>query len=281
MKSRDEAIKYCEKAAFAMRVNALKMAYFAGPNGSHLGGGLSIIEILATLYCGIVKINSADPKWKNRDRFILSKGDGTLAYYAALDAAGMISEEQLFTFEQNGSELAGTTELNPGLGIEYSGGTLGFGLSYAVGLALAATKKGMQHHIFVLLGDGECNEGSVWEAAMSAPHFKLSNLTAVIDLNSMQADGKTSEVLNVELEKMWKGFGWDVVVVNDGHDIALLFDTFSLPPVVGKPRVIIARTIKGKGVSSMENNSEWHHNRLSKEMFDAAMNEIIKTNTTK
>jgi transketolase len=274
MNTRNEIIKKCELAATQMRINALKLALQAGSNGAHLGGGLSIIEIMATLYCGLMNMKSDDPKWKSRDRFILSKGDGTLAYYAALEAAGIITKDQLFTYDQNGGPLLGTSAFNPDIGIEYSSGTLGLGLSYAVGLALASVKSGIPYGVFVLLGDGECNEGSIWEAIMSAQHFKLSNLTAVVDLNSMQSDGKTCDVLNIQLEKMWKGFGWEVIIVDDGHNIAQLFDAFTLPIIEQKPRVIIAHTIKGKGVSFMENNNEWHYNRLSKDLFDAAIKEI-------
>jgi transketolase len=274
MNTRSKIINKCEITAIQMRINALKMAHLAGSNGAHLGGGLSIIEIMATLYCGIMNMNPGDPKWKSRDRFILSKGDGALAYYAALEAAKIITEDQLLTFTQNGGPLPGSSAFNPELGMEYSGGTLGLGLSYAVGLALVSLKSGTPNNVFVLLGDGECNEGCVWEAAMSAQHFKLSNLTAVVDLNSMQSDGKTCDVLNIQLEEMWKGFGWDVMMVADGHNIAQLFDAFNLARHKNKPRVIIARTIKGKGISFMENNNEWHHHRLPKDLFDAAMKEI-------
>ncbi len=277
MNARIEIIRKCEKAALRMRINALKMAYLTGSNGAHLGGSFSFIEILATLYCGIIKFKPKNPTWTNRDRFILSKGHGSLAHYAALESSGIINEEKLLTFEQNGGALPCTSSFNPDIGIEYANGTLGFGLSYAVGLALASKKSGVPYHVFALLGDGECNEGSVWEAAMSAPHFKLSNITAIVDLNAFQSDGKTCDVLNINLENMWKGFGWDVIIVKDGHNIDQLLDAFEQPCIEGKPRVIIAHTIKGKGVSFMENNNEWHHNYLSKEMFDAAMKELSET----
>ncbi|MEI7726240.1 MAG: transketolase [Bacteroidota bacterium] len=261
-----------------MRFHILRLAHQAGSQGAHLGGCLSIVEILATLYGGILRIQPGNPKWKNRDRFILSKGDGSLAHYAALEASHIISEEQLFTFGKNGGPLPGAASLNHDLGLEYSNGTLGFGLSYGVGLALASKKTGNPYAVYVLLGDGECNEGSVWEAAMSAPHFKLSNLTAIVDLNSMQSDGKTCDVMNIDLEQMWKGFGWEVIMVEDGHSCAQLSEALSKPRHDQKPRIIIAHTIKGKGVSFMENNNTWHHNCLSKEIFDAAMIEISERN---
>ena len=274
MNTRTERINVCENAALQMRINVLRLAHQAGSKGAHLGGCLSIIEILATLYGGVMNINPEKPKWKNRDLFILSKGDGSLAHYTALNAAQMISEEELFTFGQNGGMLPGASSLNPDLGIEYSNGTLGFGLSYASGLAMVSKKTTNPYNVYVLLGDGECNEGSVWEAAMCAPHFKLTNLTAIIDCNSMQSDGKTSDVMNIHLEKMWKGFGWDVIIVDDGHNVAQLIDAFTLPCHEHRPRLIIAQTVKGKGVSFMENNNVWHHNTLSKELFDLAMKEI-------
>jgi transketolase len=263
-----------------MRVNSLKMALLAGQNGAHVGGCLCIIEIMATLYGGVLNFKPEDPKWKNRDRFILSKGHGSMAFYAALEASGIITEEKLFTFSQNGGELPCTSHLIPGLGMEFSNGTLGFGLTYSVGLALASIKTNNPYNVYVLLGDGECNEGSIWEAAMSAPHLKLSNLTAIIDLNSMQSDGKASDVLNIQLENMWKGFGWEVIKVDDGHSISQLFDAFAQPHIEGTPRVIIAPTIKGKGVSFMENNNEWHHGVLSKELYDKAMNEVSQQSAT-
>jgi len=274
MRSGKEILKKYEYAATRMRLNTLRLALEAGSNGSHLGGCLSIIEILATLYCGVMNISPGNLKLKSRDRFILSKGNGSLAHYTALEAVNIISEEQLFTFGQNGGLLPCAASLNPALGIEYSNGTLGLGLSYAVGLALASKKTGIPYHVYVLLGDGECNEGSVWEAAMSAPHFKLSNLTAIVDLNSLQSDGKTCDVMNVHLENMWKGFGWEIIKVEDGHNVAQLLDAFTKPHNNAGPRVVIAPTIKGKGVSFMENNNEWHHNCLSKELFDAAIMEV-------
>ena len=274
MKASDETIRKCEEAAARMRVNVLRLAHMAGSKGAHLGGCLSIIEIIAALYGGVLNLEPGNLKCRGRDRFILSKGNGSLAHYTALEAAHIISEEQLFTFGQNGGLLPGASSLNPELGIEYSNGTLGFGLSYGVGLALVSKKTANPYKVYVLLGDGECNEGSVWEAAMAAPHFNLSNLTAVVDMNSMQSDGKTCDVMNTHLENMWHGFGWDVITVDDGHSISQLLDALMHPCTELKPRAIIARTIKGKGVSFMENNNAWHHNSLSKELFDEAITEI-------
>jgi transketolase len=274
MSTDKEIEKRCGEAASRMRKNAVKLAYAAGVNGSHIGGGLSIIEILAVLYCGIMKIKKEDPRWKERDRFILSKGDGSLALYAALEAAHIITADQLDAFQKNGGPLPCVAESDAGLGIEFSGGTLGYGLSYAAGLALASGRSGHPFHVYALLGDGECNEGSVWEAAMFAVHNRLSNLTVIIDLNKMQSDGKTEEVMNIPLEEMWKGIGWETLRVSDGHDISMLLCAFERPLTENKPRVIIAETVKGKGVSFMENNNEWHFNILPKELFELAIKEI-------
>jgi len=263
----------CEQAAFQMRKNALKMANLAGNNGAHLGGGLSIIEIMATLYCGVLKYKTENPQWEQRDRFILSKGHGTLSYYTALAAAGIITEEQLFTFEQNGGLLPGQPSVNLDIGIECSSGSLGLSLSYAVGICIALKKRRNPNNVYVLLGDGECNEGANWEAAMSAKHYALSNLTAIIDSNSMQSDGKTCDVLNVDLASMWKGFGWEVIPV-DGHNVEKLYNAFTSSRATVFPRVIIAQTKKGKGVSFIENNNEWHHNVLPRDKFEAAMFEL-------
>ncbi len=274
MKDTMELIKNCEGIAMRMRKNSLKMALLTGNNGAHLGSCLSIVEIIATLYGGVMNYKPNDPVWKGRDRFILSKGHGSIALYSALEASGIINEEKLFTFAQNGGDLLCTSHIIPELGLEYSNGTLGFGLSYGAGLALAAYKTNNPFNVYVLLGDGECNEGSIWEAAMSAPHFKLSNLIAIVDLNSMQSDGKASDVLEINLENMWKGFGWEVIKIEDGHNISQLLNSFTKPRIEGKPRVIIAPTIKGKGISFMENKSEWHYGVVTKEVFEKAMIEL-------
>ncbi len=270
----NNAIARCQTAANRMRINTLKLSYMASSNGAHAGSSLSIVEILAVVYCGVMYAKTDQQNWAARDRFILSKGHGTIAQYAALEAAKIITEDQLFTFNQNGGLLGPTSKFNPDWGIEFANGSLGMGLSYAVGLALASIKSATPYHVYALLGDGECNEGSVWEAAMSAQHFKLTNLTAIIDLNSMQSDGASSDVLDIQLTEMWKGYGWEVITVSDGHDVSQLYSALNSPKGNG-PRVIVAHTVKGKGVSFMENNKEWHHKQLTKEMFDAAMQEII------
>lgn len=271
MTNRDFIIKKCEKAALIMRQKALKMALMAGPNGAHIGPGLSIIEIMSTLYCGVMNYNKENLLCEKRDRFILSKGHGTLGYYTALNAAGILSDEQLFSFEKNGGLLPGQPSLNRELGIDFSSGSLGMGLSYAVGISLAGRLDKLDYRLYVLMGDGELNEGTVWEAAMSASHFGMSNVIAIIDANGLQSDGKTNEIMLTNINDMWEGFGWEVINVENGHNIGLLYDALTLSPKENKPRVIVAKTVKGKGISFMESNNEWHHNRLSQEQYEAAL----------
>jgi transketolase len=262
-----------EMMAARMRRTALDLAYSAGPNGAHLGSGLSIIEIMAVLYGGILNIDPHNPRWEDRDRFILSKGHGTLGYYTALAEAGLISSDELSTFEKNGGFLPGQPVMNMDKGIEFSSGSLGHGLSLGVGVALAGKKRGRDYKVYILMGDGECNEGSVWEAAMAAKHYKLSNLIAIIDANDMQSDGARCDIMAADYETIWKGFGWDVATV-DGHNVNRIYETLHAGTRIDTPSVIIARTIKGKGVSFMENNNEWHHNRLTLTQYDAAVKEL-------
>jgi transketolase len=244
-------------------------------NGNvHMGGGLSLVEILATLYGTVLKFDPKNPQWEERDRFILSKGHGVLGFFAALVESGIISEEVFNSFKKNESDLIAHPVMNSALGIESSNGSLGQGLSFAVGLALAARKKKAAHGIYVVLGDGECDEGMVWEAAMSAAHYKLEALTAIVDLNRYQSDGESVKVLNTSsLHDKWTAFGWEAVPV-DGHDVAALLEAFKRKAGNSKPKVVIAHTVKGKGISFMENNNEWHHNRLTKSSYDKAIVEI-------
>lgn len=270
MNNHPEIINKCQAAASQMRRDALKMALAA--TGAHLGGGLSMIEIMAVLYLGIMRYDIHNPRWEERDRFILSKGHGVLAYYTALQQAGFVTEEELSTFKTNDTFLYGHPSMNLSKGIEFSSGSLGLGLSLGVGSALALNRKGnTASRIFVLLGDGECNEGSVWEAAASAAHFVLGNLVAIVDKNGLQYDGDTCCVLSMEnLTAKWESFGWTAVEI-DGHNVAALYDALSR--CGDKPLAVIANTVKGKGVSFMENNPAWHHARLSQAQFEQAMAE--------
>lgn len=267
-----EDIKRCELAALNMRKNIISLVHRAGANGGHISPALSIVEIMAVLYLKVLNINLSNRTWRLRDRFILSKGHGALGYYTAMAEAGIITKEELYSYEENGGFFPGQPSKNLALGIEYSGGSLGMGLSYGAGIALAAKRKGENFRTFVLMGDGELNEGSVWEGAMFAKHNKLSNLTAIIDKNDMQSDGITKNIMNIDIEDVWKGFGWEVMTC-DGHSIQQLTDVFQQNKT-DNPKVIIAHTIKGKGISFMENVTEWHHNRLKDDLYQKALKEL-------
>lgn len=256
-----------------MRRKTLDLAFAAGSNGAHIGSALSIIEIMAVLYGSVMRVNPKNPCWEDRDRFIMSKGHGSLGYYTALAEAGLITPGELATFERNGGFLPGQPAMNPDKGIEFSSGSLGHGLSLGVGMALAGKRKGKTYRVFVLMGDGECNEGSVWEAAMAAHHYKLSNLVVIIDANDMQSDGPRCNIMSVDYEAVFQGFGWNVSRV-DGHDVCQLTEVFSKECPEDTPRAVIAQTVKGKGVSFMEGNNEWHHNRLTQIQYDDAIREI-------
>jgi transketolase len=265
-----EMLRVCETAAKKMRIDSLKMALASGNVGAHLGGGLSMIEIMAVLYFGILHIDKNNPNWEERDRFILSKGHGVLALYASLYQTGFITGDDLLSFKSNETTLYGHPSLNLEKGIEFSSGSLGQGLSLGVGSCLALKrKKNEESRVFVLLGDGECDEGSVWEAAAAASHYRLSNLVVIVDKNKLQYDGPTVEVLSMEnLTQKWCSFGWEAIEI-DGHNISELF--LALSTKSDKPLAVIANTVKGKGVSFMENNALWHHSRLTQSQFDEAM----------
>ena len=270
-----EKTKYPEIIAMAkaMRLKMLEISHNCTLS-THLGGGLSMTEMMATLYARVLRYDKKNPRWEDRDRFILSKGHGVLGYFSALAAAGVISEEVYNTFQTNESDLIAHPVMNLDLSIESSNGSLGQGLAMAVGIALAAKKKGAPFTTYVLLGDGECNEGSVWEAVMSAGQLCLDNLVAMVDYNKLQSDGAGGQIMDLgDLASKFRSFGWDAYDI-DGHNIDELVGIFEAPKIEGRPRVIVANTIKGKGVSFMENNNEWHHNRLTKANFDLAITEV-------
>jgi transketolase len=256
-----------------MRKRILDISH-ACNSSAHLGGGLSMVDITATLYGAVLKYDVKNTAWEDRDRFILSKGHGVLGYYSALREAGIISEDVFLSFLTNDSDLIAHPVMNIPLGIESSNGSLGQGLSMGVGLAIAAKKKNKTHKIYVLLGDGECNEGAVWEAVMSAAHFKLDNLIAIVDNNRFQSDGKNEIIMDCKsFEEKWKSFGWNASTI-DGHNVSELYNAFVSNHVENMPKVIVASTVKGRGVSFMENNNEWHHNRLTKTHYEQALQEM-------
>lgn len=254
------------------RSAVLRIGHDAGGQGAHFGPALSLIEIMTALYGIAVRHSPTDRRSLNRDRVILSKGHGSLALYTVLHEYGYIDAAVLATAEKDGSLLPGQPIRNQELGIEFSSGSLGMGLSFGVGLALSARMMSSDRSIFVIMGDGETNEGSVWEAAMSAAHFKLGSLTAIIDVNDLQSDGLTSQVMGSDLRAMWEGFGWEVDELN-GHSISEL-RTALARPMNSIPRCLLAHTIKGKGVSFMESVPEWHHGRMTDAQFAAAELEV-------
>ena len=257
-----------------MRCMALDLAYRCGTS-SHLGGGLSMMEILSVLYGAVMNTAQRSIPYDVRDKFILSKGHGVLGLYTALAEFGIITQEQLATFQQDGSDLIAHPVMNASLGIESSSGSLGQGISMGVGLALAAKKKGYAYQTFVLCGNGESNEGSVWEAAMSAVQFGLDNFTLILDNNHMQSDGASKEILDVSdrYAAILKAVGFETIEV-DGHDASAVMEAFQRTREAEKPRAVVAHTVKGKGVSFMENDNNWHHNRLTEEQYQRAIAEL-------
>jgi len=229
---------------------------------------------MAVLYGEVLNVRATDPRWSERDRFILSKGHGVLGYYAALLSAGFLTAEKFRTFQTAGSDLISHPVMNIDLGIESSNGSLGHGLSMGIGIALAARKQSRTFKTYVLMGDGECNEGSVWEAIMSASQLGLDGLTAIVDYNKLQSDGDSRQIIDFgDLANKFERFGWNVSEV-DGHDIPALIEAFRRPWARSAPHMIVAHTVKGKGVSFMENNNEWHHARLTKAHYEQALAEL-------
>lgn len=245
----------------------LKTAYDCG-EPVHLGGALSIVEIISVLYSNILNL-----KKKDSDRFILSKGHGFLALLGALHLNKYINKKELSTFQKNGSELIAHPIMNDSKGIESSNGSLGQGLSFGAGIAISFKKKKSTRKVYVLMGDGECYEGSVWEAAITCVENNLDNLIAIVDCNGFQNDGKVGDAMKFQnLYKKWKGFGWHAIKC-DGHNIAKIIGSLNSRKK-NKPTIIIAKTIKGKGISFMENKNDWHHGRLTKKIYKAAIQEI-------
>ena len=241
----------------------------------HPGGSLSASEIVTTLFFHEMQINPQDPRWADRDRFVLSKGHAAPVLYAALAEKGYFPKEELQGLRQTGHMLQGHPDMKKTPGVDMSTGSLGQGLSAANGMALAGKLDGKDYQVFVLLGDGEMAEGQVWEAAMAAAHYKLDNVTAVIDFNGLQIDGTTDSVMcSTPLTEKWRAFCWHVIEV-DGHDVDALLSAFAeAKQVKGKPSIIIAKTVKGKGVSFMENQAGWHGNAPSVEQGEQALKEL-------
>lgn len=268
-----QELDFLQEKAKKIRRNVVKMV--AEANSGHPGGSLSAAEILTTLYFSVMRIDPQKPDWPERDRFVLSKGHASPVLYASLAERGYFPEEELLTFRKINSRLQGHPDLKKLPGVEMSTGSLGQGLSTANGMALAAKLDGKDYRIYVLLGDGELEEGQVWEAAMTAAHYKLDNLVAFVDYNRLQIDGLVSEVMNpAPIQDKWKAFGWQVFSA-DGHDFIDLISTLEAArEIKGKPVMIVANTIKGKGVSFMENNVDWHGTALNREQLERALADL-------
>jgi transketolase len=262
-----------EVRAKEMRREMVRMVQIAG--SGHLAPALSCADIVTALYFKVLKTNPRDPKDEDRDRFLLSAGHKCLALYVALAMAGYFPMEALNTFLQFGSTLGGHPDSSKIPGVEISTGALGHGLPIGVGMGLGGKLLKKDYKIYVLLGDGEVSEGSNWEAASAASHFKLDNLIGIIDRNGLCADGSISEVMNVEpLVDKWSAFGWETREI-DGHNMQQIVSILENVPVKNdKPTMIIANTIKGKGVSFMENRYEWHNKVPTPEQFEVAFREL-------
>lgn len=270
---KEHSLSELEHIAKKLRRQVITMISTAA--SGHPGGSLSAADIVTALYFKILKHNAKDPKWPDRDRFILSKGHAAPVLYAALAECGYFPSEWLSTLRKTGTCLQGHTDSRLTPGVEVSAGSLGQGLSVGIGMAIAAKLDKKDYHTYVLLGDGECQEGQIWEAAMFAPNYKLNNLTAIVDLNGLQLDGFTRDIMDLEpiIEK-WRSFKWEVIEIN-GHDMKQLLEALNKARnACEKPVVIIAYTAKGKGVSFMENNVDYHGKAPNKAETEKALNEL-------
>jgi len=272
MEITDTLVEELTEKAKEMRALIIETTQNSG--GGHFGGSLSEVEILTVLYWAVLKIDPKNPKWSERDYFILSKGHGCAGFGPILAERGFINKELLCTFNKIGSCFGMHTTLKMA-GVEHPTGSLGHGLSVGLGIALAMKLDGKPNRVFVLQGDGELNEGQPWEAAMAASKWKLDNFITIIDRNGLSMDGPTEEIMPIEpLEEKWQSFGWAVKTV-DGHNIRSLLKVFNqIPFERGKPSVIIAKTVKGKGISFMENNYKWHYGVMTPEQYKQAKEEV-------
>ena len=260
-------------AACKVRMNVIKSVHAA--KAGHPGGSLSAADLFTYLYCKEMKVDPKNPKWEDRDRFVLSKGHTAPGLYGVLALCGFFPEEDLLTLRQIGSHLQGHPNMNMTPGVDMSTGSLGQGISAAVGMALAAKYQGKENRVYTLLGDGEIQEGQVWEAMMAASHYKLDNLCVIIDNNGLQIDGKVADVMSpYPIAEKLKAFGFEVAEI-DGHDFDQIEAAFNQArETKGKPFGIVMKTTKGKCVSFMENQAGWHGKAPNDEEYEIAMNEL-------
>lgn len=268
-------IKELKKYAVKVRKHIIDEVYSAA--SGHPGGSLSCTDILTTLYFGEMRVDPKKPSWEDRDRFVLSKGHCSPALYAVLAEKGFFPKEDLLTFRKADSYLEGHPSMRYVPGVDMSTGSLGQGISAAVGMAMAGKLDKKDYRVYAILGDGELQEGQVWEASMAAAHYKLDNLTAFLDYNGLQIDGKITDVMSPEpVAGKFEAFGWNVLKI-DGHDIEKIIEAINQAKnTKGKPTMIVANTIKGKGVSFMENQAGWHGSAPNKEQRDQAIEELDK-----
>lgn len=266
-------IKKLNEISRELRCTSLRMIHKR--QAGHPGGSLSAAEIVVILYFKVMNIDPHNPNWDERDRFLLSKGHASALLYAALAKRGYFPESDLEHWGELDCHLQGHPDRLKTPGVDMNSGILGHGISIGAGIALAAGQKSMNYHVYTLLGDGECQAGLVWEGANTAAKFHLSNLTAIVDHNRVQLDGFVQEIMPIEpLADKWKAFGWHVIEV-DGHDVAQLFNALiEVKKIQDKPSVILARTIKGKGVSFMENKAYWHGVAPNDEQLAQALREL-------
>lgn len=270
-----ELIRFLDEKARTLRMNVVRMMWYGG--GGHIGGSLSCADIITALYFHNLRVDLQRPNWEDRDRFILSKGHAAATLYAALAERGFFPKERLFDSFRN--KVDGILQEHPDMwkvpGIDMSTGSLGQGLSVAVGVALGAKLKRKDFNVYVLIGDGEAQEGQIWEAAMAAGHYKLDKIKAVLDYNKLSVEGRIEELMSLEpLSDKWRAFNWHVQEI-DGHNMVQIVEALeNSAQLKGKPTIIIAHTIKGKGVSFMENNMKWHAGSMTKEEARQALIEL-------
>ena len=260
--------------AHDIRREIIEASHDVGRLGVHIGSALSTADILAVLYANVMKYDVNNPLSEDRDYFILSKGHAYIGYYAALAKAGFFTNQDIKAqFMTDNGWLPVHPVKNLEKGIEFSGGSLGTGMPFSVGKAYAVKLAGKQNKVYSLVGDGECDEGSIWEAFMSASNLKLDNLTVIVDKNGLQQDGPTQEVLSIDIEAMANACHWNVIVV-DGHSHEELLAAFEKCYDNGMPKCIIANTVKGKGVSFMESDNSWHHANMNEKQYNQAKEEL-------
>ena len=263
-----------EEWANSIRLEIIEASHAVGRIGVHIGSALSSADILAVLYADVLKYDANNPLSSNRDYFVLSKGHAYIGYYATLAEAGFFTKEDIKAqFMSDGGWLPVHPVMNLEKGIEFSSGSLGTGMPFAVGKAYALKLDGKPNMVYTLVGDGECDEGSIWEAFVSASNLRLNNLTVIVDKNGMQQDGSTEDILSVDIESMAKACKWNIMAV-DGHNHQELRDAFGKRFENNMPKCIIANTIKGKGVSYMENDNSWHHANMNEKQYNQAMEEL-------